>query len=411
MLKYLLIIALSIYGFVTTPSQAQVNVQQADTILKDGYNEVVKAIALRDKLDKAGIDYNKAANIPELEAQFPILTAYYHEAMKGQPEKATNLEKILKQMKGEFAKKAMPRWKWGLFHRQLNALFTEDNKYLPKPLLKWGNLNFKQAKKAGLYKDTIKGFPWFVYIHNGILGLQTINYAFINDIMILPMATDKELEADGSTFTAYQFTAHDVAHFNNFRESAYTFKRFKVQIAEIYKKIEQQPNLADRLGDQFILFMLIHEFPYGNQYPENFKSVLQNSSENLINSFSEREPKALNPKSAIYTTVNIFDHKKELKIKELSKTQYEVTGTPIKSKKPHTLIVTLATNNKGYVITYKDLKGKTITEKRSIGGRLHDDFIPVLEALGNKPSGPWTNGELATRVKALSANFMKKYGS
>ena len=410
--------------FDNLPSFTKVKVddKQLISLLNDGMPEIQKAIVLRDKLVKEHRDWNKEKNIPELEARLPILSAYYREAVKNIPNKQAPLEKIIKQIKSEFDKKSMALWKWNLFHIQLNALFTDRkeiyrslDKKKAKLIQDWGNLNFKKLDES---KIEFISFPWYIYNHNGLLGLKTLNYAFISDIMVLAMPTDKDLEADGRKFNPLEFTVHDQGHFEGFKSSSWASKRFKDQFNKLYNQIEQQTYLVDRARNHFALFMLIHE-SFTSGYAGTFKEVLEKGKDTIIERFAfyknVKEPK---PKDMIYDVLAkgiepLFEFK-GVDITPINKADYKVTGnlekTPNKKQeKQFETVVTLNKVGNKYIISYKDPNGKMVVKDVESDLTQLQEFIPIINMLGVKLPHNYTAKDVAENMIMLVDKFVRKY--
>lgn len=275
------------------PLNATLKPGEANAILKPGLEAIERSIRMRDDFLKRGFDFQNAAHIPELQEEIKYLAEYFRKAAS-EPEhlsRKDNLEKVLKQMDEVFAKKAMSLKKWIWFHLQLAELFSDYDHVNPgfsnlrsANLQEFGKLDFEKLEtdpgidpRPFLTRHT--SFPCFVYVHDGVLGLQALNLALVSDILVLGVPTDKTVKADGQDFNPFVFMLHDAQHFAQYSRSAYVFTRFRSGLIRLYHQIEEQTEAVERINDHLALFMFTHEMlPRSSRYPESLERLLQESS-------------------------------------------------------------------------------------------------------------------------------------
>ena len=267
-------------SFMSMPAEEDLN-----QLLNDGFDQIIEAEKVRDAIAESGRDINKEEHLPELRPLMNRMQSFYREELKNDTELLEKAELIFEQMESEYAHKSLAFWKWNLFHVQMNVLVSDvkkspnfliSNSYITnheadadkksnENLVKWGKLDFK-SKKLLNRKRNFSDFVALIYTKDGILGLRTLNYAYMKNMMPLAMTTNHDFGAHGGTIlTPAKFTFHDQSHYSAFREYYWSQEPGITVFRKIFNSIDQQPNLLQKAKDHVALFLMVHEL---NNYVE-----------------------------------------------------------------------------------------------------------------------------------------------
>ena len=406
-----------------------VDEKQLIAILNVGGSELDKAIALRDKLVKEKRDWKKTKSIPELAMQMPVLIAYYHEAVANQPDKKASLEKILSQMNSVIEKKSMSLLKWEIFHDQLGALFDDNaNLYQYKNnkangLLNWGNLSFKDR-----YPSNYDNLPWFIYVHDGNLGVRTINRAYLNKISIVAAPTNKNLEFQGKFLTPRDVAQEDFNSSSQFIYSHWSESQNKGRLAKLFALIDNQTDPIESAKDHLVLNMYIYQYANSRNYANTMREILEYGKDEIIERLNYlkkinpmAKPKAIDVVYSLMTSYedHLFDEK-DLVITKINANEFKVTGTLFKKpSSQYSAIVKVGEEMGVYKITYTDPDGKQVTRYENDGyiswrtkNISFKNMQPLLNILGIKaPHDPTfvQNEIFYDKLISLVDGFVRKY--